>query len=187
MNEITQIVDCFLPNLAAGKYTVEVSQKVKNKDKIVQEVAKQMYFGIDAARFTLNTDDIYSVYPPANTVGQYKNHFPHIVFNRRTLPWERTIDGCAREENSTKHIPWMTILLFDEEEMKSIKIETTDLKEILYQENPADTISRPKIWDKSKQNEELKLMEWEDINQKCLTIDITKKQHLYGISFFLRF
>jgi hypothetical protein len=75
----------------------------------------------------------------------------------------------------------MAILLFDEEEMNSIKIESTDLKEILFQENPIDTISRPKIWDKSKNNEDLKLMEWENSNQKCLTIDISNNQFIQYI------
>lgn len=96
MSETTQIVDYFLPNLTAGKYTVEVVQKVidtKNSKTTLQEVKKRLDFAIDAARFTLNSDDIYSVYPPANTTGDYQNHFPHVVFNRRTLPWERTIDG----------------------------------------------------------------------------------------------
>jgi hypothetical protein len=178
MSEKTQIVDYFLPNLTAGKYTVEVVQKVidiKNSKTTLQEVKKQLDFAIDAARFTLNSDDIYSVYPPANTTGDYQNHFPHVVFNRRTLPWERTIDGKPENSENTR-TPWMALLLLDEEEMKSCKIEPTDLKEVLYQEDLTDPISRPEISGKESKKDGLKVMDWEEAEQKCFTIDITKEQ-----------
>ena len=91
----TQIVQNFLPNLVAGQYSIDIKQEVKKKNggSTLQNVANTISFGVDAARFTLNSEDIYSVYPPANTTGLYTNHFTHIVFNRRTLPWERTING----------------------------------------------------------------------------------------------
>lgn len=177
MSETTQIVDYFLPNLTAGKYTVEVVQKVidTTRKTTLQEVNKQLDFAIDAARFTLNSDDIYSVYPPANTTGYYQNHFPHVVFNRRTLPWERTIDGKPENSKNTR-TPWMALLLLDEEEMKSCKIEPTDLKEVLYQEDLTDPISRPEISGKESKKDGLKVMDWEEAEQKCFTIDITNEQ-----------
>jgi hypothetical protein len=180
MSEITTIVNSFLPNLVAGKYEVEVNQKVIKKEEILQQVTKKMVFGVNAARFTLNPDDLYSVYPPANTTGRYKNNFPHVVFSRKTLPWERTIDGNAPPANENLK-PWMALLLLEEEEMKTLKIETNSLKELLYQENPTDGISRPKIWNKNHTNEILTLMEWEQEDQKCLTIDITKEQFIQYI------
>lgn len=178
MSETTQIVDYFLPNLTAGKYTVEVVQKVidtKNSKTTLQEVKKRLDFAIDAARFTLNSDDIYSVYPPANTTGDYQNHFPHVVFNRRTLPWERTIDGKPENSKNTR-TPWMALLLLDEEEMKLCKIESSNVQEILYQENPSDPISRPEISGKESEKDGLKVMDWEEAEQKCFTIDITNEQ-----------
>lgn len=173
MSEKTQIVQCFLPNLVAGKYTVDITQDVKHGAKSIQNVKQKMYFGVDAARFTLNSDDIYSVYPPANTKGQYANHLPHIVFNRRTLPWERTIDGKIPESNP---IPWMALLLLDEEDMKTLKIEQTALANLL-DTNQADNITRPKIGG-LESTLDLKLMEWEELNQQCLTIDFSKEQYL---------
>ncbi len=184
MNEQMKIVDCFLPSLAAGKYTVAVTQKVKSTQeegvKVIQEVSKKMNFAIDAARFTLNSDDVFSVYPPSNTTGQYANHFPHVVFNRRTLPWERTIDGKARATNDS-NIPWMAIVLLDQDEMRSIRIVPTLISDLLYQEKPSDNISRPKIRNKNAGPETLQLMEWEDQDTKCLTVDLSKEQFIQYI------
>ena len=76
MSENTKIVQCFLPAMVAGKYTTEVSQRVI-KDKVsIQDIKKTFDFGVDAARFTLNPNDIYSVYPPANKSETIRNHCP---------------------------------------------------------------------------------------------------------------
>jgi hypothetical protein len=174
MNEITQIVQCFLPNLVAGEYTIDVTQEIKYEGTTKETAHKQMKVGVDAARFTLGSDDVYSVYPPANTTGNYKNHLPHIVFNRRTLPWERTIDGNTL--NPDNPIPWMALLLFDEEDMKTLKIEQTDLKNVL-NTIQTDGITRPQIYTNKKEGEKtLVLMPWESMEQKCLTIDLTAEQ-----------
>lgn len=173
MAENTQLVQYFLPNLKAGEYEVSVTQTVKTGTTERQKVSKKMQFGVDAARFVLNTDDIYSVYPPANTSGQYSGHFPHIVFNRRTLPWERSINGKPDEETKSP-TPWMVLLLFDEAEMRDIKIHTTAIKDLLYQEQPSDGVSRPKVWDKDTTDKVPRLMDWEDGEKECLSIDISK-------------
>jgi hypothetical protein len=173
MSEKTQIVQAFLPNLVAGEYTVDVIQEVKNGEQSLQCVTKQLYFGVDAARFVLNSDDIYSVYPPANTTGQYTNHLPHIVFNRRTLPWERTIDGGVPKDQK-KPIPWMALLLLDAEDMKTLKIEQIALEGVLDKQQ-SDKITRPTIGTQDNSSA-LKLMAWEKIDQKCLVIDLSKEQ-----------
>src|SRR5262249_25282107 len=41
----------------------------------------------------------------------HSNVLPHIVLNRSTLPWERTANG---EQGAG--IPWLALLIFDEEE-----------------------------------------------------------------------
>jgi hypothetical protein len=174
MSEYTKIVQCFLPNLVAGEYIIDVTQEIKHDGATKGAAHKQMKVGVDAARFTLGSDDVYSVYPPANTTGNYKYHLPHIVFNRRTLPWERTIDG--NNPDSENPIPWMALLLVDEEDMKTIRIEQTDLKEIL-NSNQTDGISRPQIYANKKEGDKtLALMPWESTEQKCLTIDLTTEQ-----------
>lgn len=188
MSENTKIVQCFLPAMVAGKYTTEVSQRVI-KDKVsIQDIKKTFDFGVDAARFTLNPNDIYSVYPPANKSGNYSESLPHLVFTRRTLPWERTLDGklpvfqrtttpeSKRNPQEAPPVPWMTLLLFDEDEMKSLQISRNTIAAVI-QPNLTDGIIRPDIFEAGATGQEvLKLMEWEDKNNGCFTIDLTKEQ-----------
>ncbi len=102
------------PPLLDGKYTITVEQKVKNKDSKAPAGAKfdETYrnvksFQVNGERFAIESSQIESVFPPQNSQGEYKNVLPHIVFNRTTLPWERTADDA---ENSS----WLALLLFDE-------------------------------------------------------------------------
>ncbi|WP_299210111.1 hypothetical protein [uncultured Dokdonia sp.] len=188
MSEITKIVQCFLPPMVAGVYQVGVNQNILRNKTSVQEITKTFDFGVDAARFTLNATDIYSVYPPANRSGNYTGQLPHVIFSRRTLPWERTIDGkppvFQREDTPeekqnpkvSQPVPWMALLLFDEDEMQSLKINLGSVQDLLTPSSP-DTITRPEIVKESAfAKAELTLMEWENETDGCFTIDITKEQ-----------
>jgi hypothetical protein len=188
MSEITKIVQCFLPPMVAGVYQVDADQSILKNKTSVQEVTTSFDFGVDAARFTLNATDIYSVYPPANKSGNYTGQLPHIIFSRRTLPWERTIDGkppvFQREDTPEKAqnpqvsppLPWMALLLFDEDEMQSLKVNLGSVQDILPPTSP-DTVTRPEIFKESASAKaKLILMEWENETDGCFTIDITKEQ-----------
>ena len=117
-----QFVEACHPPLVAGEYTAGMSQSIKesenatvpwNSDPYISELA----FSVDGPRFTLNPADIHSVYPPVNATGSFDNALPHVVFTRRTLPWERTLDGTPPEFG--KPFPaWMGLLLLTEDELK---------------------------------------------------------------------
>lgn len=188
MSENTKIVQCFLPAMVAGKYTTVVHQQVIKDKSSLQDLNKTFDFGVDAARFTLNPNDIYSVYPPANQSGNYSESLPHLVFTRRTLPWERTLDGKLpvfqrestpenkRNPQDSPPVPWMALLLFDEDEMKNLPITKNTIAAVI-QPNLADGIVRPEIFEaKSTDKGTLKLMEWEKTTDGCFTIDLTKEQ-----------
>ncbi|THF51775.1 hypothetical protein E6C50_08445 [Flavobacterium supellecticarium] len=188
MSENTKIVQCFLPAMVAGKYTTVVHQQVIKDKSSLQDLNKTFDFGVDAARFTLNPNDIYSVYPPANQSGNYSESLPHLVFTRRTLPWERTLDGKLpvfqrdttpenlRNPQDSPPVPWMALLLFDEEEMKGLPITKNTIAGVI-QPNLSDGIIRPDIFEaKSTDKGTLKLMEWEKTTDGCFTIDLTKEQ-----------
>lgn len=201
MSENTKIVQCFLPPMVAGKYTAAVKQSIviSRGSKLVTEevkpvtvesipdIEKTFDFGVDAARFVLSPDDIYSVYPPANQFGHYSESLPHVVFTRRTLPWERTIDGkppvFQREETHVNKknpqesppVPWMALMLFNEDEMKDLQITKSTIAAIIQPETP-DTIIRPEIFENTSDDDKLSLMEWENKDDGCFTIDITKEQ-----------
>ncbi|HKB42240.1 MAG TPA: hypothetical protein VKD72_37785, partial [Gemmataceae bacterium] len=67
-------------------------------------------------RFILDPAAIHSVYPPANETGRFDNALPHVVFTRRTLPWERTLDGKPPEWGKA-FPPWLGLLLLQESEL----------------------------------------------------------------------
>ncbi len=187
MSEKTKIVQCFLPPMVAGEYTLDVTQNIVKGGSSVQDVSKKFDFAVDAARFALNPTDIYSVYPPANQYGNYSESLPHIVFSRRTLPWERTLDGelplflraTSEEKKSpaaTPPIPWMALILFDEDEMKTLKIKTSTVADVI-QVNTSKEVTRPEIYlEGAGGNDALELMPWETENEGCYTIDISKEQ-----------
>src|ERR1700678_3170352 len=88
------------PALPPGEYTLQVTQKLGSA-RISQDFAADTPFTVSGPRFYLKPDEVYSVYPPAGQFGQFDNALPHIVFTRRTLPWERTIQGnyAAQDAN----------------------------------------------------------------------------------------
>jgi hypothetical protein len=156
------------PALTAGEYKIEIKQAVSVKDKIEKRDVEDVFeknntFWVSAPRFSLDPADIYSVYPPPGHEGQYQTVLPHIVFTRKTLPWERTLDGSKPGE-IIQTSPWMALLLFDEGEIEShaIKIETVQLKDLI---SPPGGIRGPKI----------RLEPWETPEDPCNVIDVPAK------------
>ncbi|MGE0683355.1 MAG: hypothetical protein AB7P69_20950 [Candidatus Binatia bacterium] len=116
-----QFVEACHPPLVAGAYKVNMSQVIKeSQDAVVpwnsDPYASELALLVDAPRFTLNPTDIHSVYPPSNQTGAFDNALPHVVFTRRTLPWERTHDGNAPKLGQP-FPPWLGLLLVQEDEL----------------------------------------------------------------------
>ncbi|WP_287277653.1 MULTISPECIES: hypothetical protein [unclassified Okeania] len=109
------------PALTDGDYEIKIEQKVTAGEKIPSSnkpfhVTKK--FTVAGERFDLKPKDIHAVFPPAGSLGEHSNVLPHIILNRSTLPWERM--AIANNNN----IPWLALLLFDEEEKPEPKIIT---------------------------------------------------------------
>lgn len=168
-------IDHCLPQLAAGPYTVSASLDVNSKGGFT-DVSKDIF--VDAPRFSLDQSDIYDVYPAKNSSGNYANSLPHIVLNRRTLPWERTINGQpypAQKDNKERPSPWMALLVFDATEMNgngneedAIKAEKRSLKNIFIDTPPGYTVPHIDPAGKTKPY----LSAWEDTSYECTVIDI---------------
>ncbi|CAM4191021.1 hypothetical protein [Paenibacillus tarimensis] len=95
------------PPLKAGTYRIQVEQVTSINCRLASENTD---FKVTSERFFLSPDQIYSVYPPREAVGNYAECLPHIVLNRRTLPWERAL------LKGQSHMPWLALLVFDETE-----------------------------------------------------------------------
>lgn len=112
------------PSLKAGTYEIEVKPVTSINCQLATEITE---FTVATERFRLSPDQIYSVYPPREAVGNYAECLPHIVLNRRTLPWERTL---LKEHPD---MPWLALLVFDETE--GIKVYESSCQEALQHEN----------------------------------------------------
>jgi hypothetical protein len=95
-----------LPPLPAGTYTL----RGEIEDLPAGPVAPlDSTITVSAPRWTMPPDQILSTFPPANSEGAYRATLPQIVLKRRTLPWERKVDGNER-------IPWLALVVIAEGE-----------------------------------------------------------------------
>ena len=138
------LTDAFVPRLTAGTYTLTAKQALmveKEPGEPVEVASDTKKFSVAAPRFSLDPDEIYSVYPADGSSGAYESTVPHVVFRRKTLPWERKFqEGTGNEAPP----PWMALLLFHEDELPKDKdpFETCLIKDLVgfkldpWDENP---------------------------------------------------
>lgn len=132
-----------LPPLPANAYRMRSVQTVTatgvNPPPTYESVQP---FTVTGPRFGLAPSDVQSVYPPANQSGAYDNVLANIVLRRRTLPWERSIDGAPAPAGGVS-APWMALLTVTAEELGGeagavaapSPVHTRTVKELL---NPAE-------------------------------------------------
>lgn len=144
-----QFVEACHPPLVAGEYQVGMSQVVKDSESAPvpwnsDPYASALRFAVDAPRFALEPADIHSVYPPANQAGRFGNALPHVVFTRRTLPWERTIDGAAPRLGQP-YAPWMGLLLLAEDELSvpGAALPRSEVRALPVWRDGTDTLLKP--------------------------------------------
>ncbi|PLK44534.1 hypothetical protein [Emticicia sp. TH156] len=102
-----------IPPLKSGEYTIELEQAVNLNTGAPYRTSRK--FAVTGQRFTLNPNDINSVFPPNLANGEFSGVFPLMIFNRRTLPWERT--SLMAEQSA----PWLALLLFNRDQVPEIK------------------------------------------------------------------
>lgn len=103
------------PTLADGDYKIEVTQEVKidGTTEVIDPFTASRLFTVAGERFELKPTDVEAVFPPDGNLGDHSNVLPHIVLNRSTLPWERTVNGDPAESSG---VPWLALLVFYEDE-----------------------------------------------------------------------
>lgn len=93
------------PALKAGEYTISASQATNQQTPTFDATRE---FAVAGERFSLDAAEIAGVFPPDLSVGELSGDLPHVLFNRRTLPWERA--SVATDASA----PWLAVLLFNE-------------------------------------------------------------------------
>jgi hypothetical protein len=116
------LMDNYYPTLASGKYRLNVRQSINLNntkqssffsEEDEQFISKEeLEFIVEGPRFRIDQSDIHSLYPAQQSQADYSGSLSHIVFNKRTLPWERKVSS-----NENQRPPWMALILFREQEL----------------------------------------------------------------------
>ncbi|WP_028215308.1 hypothetical protein [Paraburkholderia mimosarum] len=93
------------PPLKVDEYTLTISQTTNTAAP--NSFSTSRNFAVSGERFSFQSGEIDSVYPPDLANGEFDGSLGSVVFNRRTLPWERYLD------TSNPELPWLAVLLFD--------------------------------------------------------------------------
>ena len=116
------------PALKDGHYRLTVTQTVQPGIEPGKTYQVKQPFVISGERYSLNPQDILSVFPPPDSQGDHGNVLAHVLLRRSTLPWERVA------QLDQDDWPWLSVLLFDETEAPAPQI--IDLK-TLFSDQPA--------------------------------------------------
>jgi hypothetical protein len=95
-----------IPDLPAGAYTATATQAITAPGASVVPLAAHLE--VTAPRFALAADQVLSTFPPNQSEGSYSSRLAQVVLRRRTLPWERKVDGTGT--------PWLALLLLADAE-----------------------------------------------------------------------
>ena len=104
-----QFFDAFAPGLKDGTYRIDVSQSVSAPGASIAPVART--FVVRGPRFAIDPAEIHAQFPPNGATSTFETILPHVVLNKRLLPWERDIPGLGDK------VPWLALLVFSDGEL----------------------------------------------------------------------
>jgi len=114
------------PSMKAGKYRLSVSQHVQAKGDNAgggKFTTDEHIFAVKGERFQIQGSEIYGVFPPDKANGEFSGVLPQVVFNKLTLPWERSIVSPDDDvtHDIAAHTPWLAVLSFNEGEQPRVQ------------------------------------------------------------------
>jgi hypothetical protein len=155
---LVTFIDACPPPLPDGDYQIKAAQEVTWQGNAQPVQFHSEYnFSIYGPRFTLDPAEVQSVFPPPKQRGHFERYMPHIVFARRSLPWERTLDGSLQ---AAPYAPWLWLMSLTEEEAATAAVSTVTLADVFTSPDP--TIKSPDIRPETG----------DDPASKCLVVDV---------------
>ena len=147
------------PPLPAQQYRLSASQTVTGlpPDQLTPFYTLGQRFTVAAPRFTLDSSAIQSVYPPAQSLGNYSDSLAHVVLTQRSLPWSRTLDD---KPAGPKAPPWMAVLLCRTDELNKATPTRMTVQKVIHPDEK-DVVGPV----------DLTLTD-EELTQGCLAIDL---------------
>jgi hypothetical protein len=98
-----------IPPLRTGVYTLTATETVPGQTP--GSFPANASFVVQGERFAIAASELQGVFPPALANGEFDGVLPHVVFARRTLPWERSLKNG---DKAYERHPWLAVLLFDD-------------------------------------------------------------------------
>lgn len=116
--------DNYVPTLKVGDYLINVAQRFNplNQSPAIDECwVKSQPFSVQGPRYNLPPEDLFSSFPPNNSLGVFDQFLPQVVLTKQDLPWERDI---FNDRGTGHQTPWMALLLFSEDEVQTAATDT---------------------------------------------------------------
>jgi hypothetical protein len=158
MENTVQFSPSAQPSVNPGVYCVNIKQ-ILEKDCVIEKFNlndANINISFSGDQISLNKNEVYSVYPPADSIGNFTCCLPHMVFHRKTLPWNRKLKSVNGTDFSD--MSYIALLVVSEKE----GVEEITLKYSELQTTPLN-VYRPHIDDSLI-----------DGDQICTVIDIPK-------------
>jgi hypothetical protein len=105
-----QFYDWFEPGLKDGTYRIDVTQILTGVPNATIDPVSQS-FVVQGPRFAIEPSEVHTSFPPNGATGAFEDVLPHVVLNKRLLPWERDVPGLGGD------VPWMALLVFSDGEL----------------------------------------------------------------------
>lgn len=104
-----------LPSLNAGEHTINsgVTLSAPGIDQTTFNGAA-LNLLVSGPRFVFSPKEIYAVFPPRDSFGEFDSVLPHIELEPATLPWFR------KSGNGDDKTPWLALILLQEEEWTDV-------------------------------------------------------------------
>ena len=112
--------DSIRPPLKQGDYEIQLAQNFRERGEgdapdtvLMSDQTAKQYFTVEGSQWSIDPLTVHARYPPKNQQGVLLDHtLPKIVFQNKSLPWERSISGSVTNPNT----PWLGLLMFNEYE-----------------------------------------------------------------------
>ncbi|MDX2029173.1 MAG: hypothetical protein SF339_00785 [Blastocatellia bacterium] len=107
-----QFAGYHLPGLQAGDNTITATLdfNLPAGGKPDRFAAPELIVQVSGPRFMFSPSEIYAVFPPRDSFGEWDNMLPHVELMPSTLPWQR------KSGVSDRTVPWLALILLQEDE-----------------------------------------------------------------------
>ncbi|HEU4391419.1 MAG TPA: hypothetical protein VFV34_26705 [Blastocatellia bacterium] len=112
-SDLMTLYDNYQTPLAAASYRFVLQQTVSVEGQDPRHYYQDQPFEVLAPRYSIESSEIQTYFPPPGGVGDYQINLPHLVLRTRGLPWERKPWPKAGGE------PWLALLLLSEQDMST--------------------------------------------------------------------